>query len=117
MYSLFYTPPPDRTRCTPPALTQLARANPFSAPLFSLQRAEELQQTPAAGPAPRRLAAAATAVPGPPDVYSGGTCAKVPWTSFLWRVDDLSRLSASCWSTVAVEDTEGQIGSGYLQAG
>ena len=44
-----------------PTLTQLARANPFSAPLFSLQRAEELQQTPAAGPAPRRLAAAATA--------------------------------------------------------
>ena len=45
----------------PTALTQLARANPFSAPLFSLQRAEELQQTPAAGPATRRLAAAATA--------------------------------------------------------
>ncbi|TRY96022.1 hypothetical protein DNTS_002170, partial [Danionella cerebrum] len=43
----------------PTALTQLARANPFSAPLFSLQKVEEPQtQTPVPN---RRLAAAAVA--------------------------------------------------------
>lgn len=43
----------------PTALTQLARGNPFSAPLFSLQKAEEPQQRlPKRGA--RKLAAAAT---------------------------------------------------------
>uniref|UniRef100_A0A672IGT5 Solute carrier family 25 member 3 n=1 Tax=Salarias fasciatus TaxID=181472 RepID=A0A672IGT5_SALFA len=44
----------------PTALTQLARANPFSAPLFSLQKVEEPQHS-LHGQKPRRLAAAATA--------------------------------------------------------
>lgn len=43
----------------PSTLTQLARANPFSAPLFTLQRADEPQtHTPVQK---RRLAAAAVA--------------------------------------------------------
>lgn len=42
----------------PNALTQLARSNPFSAPLFTLQKVEELQQTHL-GERTRRLAAAA----------------------------------------------------------
>lgn len=42
----------------PTSLTQLARANPFSAPLFSLQKVEEPQQS-LNGQRPRRLAAAA----------------------------------------------------------
>ncbi|CAB1322700.1 unnamed protein product [Coregonus sp. 'balchen'] len=47
----------------PNALTQLARANPFSAPLFTLQKAEEPSQSLAAehGPSKRTLAAAAVA--------------------------------------------------------
>ncbi|XP_014882185.1 solute carrier family 25 member 3b isoform X2 [Poecilia latipinna] len=44
----------------PTSLTQLARANPFGAPLFSLQKVEEPQQS-LNGQRPRRLAAAATA--------------------------------------------------------
>lgn len=44
----------------PTALTQLARANPFSAPLFSLQKVEEPQQS-LHGQRTRTLAAAATA--------------------------------------------------------
>lgn len=44
----------------PTALTQLARANPFSAPLFTLQKVEEPQQS-LHGQRTRRLAAAATA--------------------------------------------------------
>lgn len=49
----------------PTALTQLARGNPFSAPLFTLQKVEEPQQT-FQGQKPRRLAAAATAEGGNP---------------------------------------------------
>lgn len=45
----------------PTALTQLARANPFSAPLFSLQKVEEPQQSVHGQRQTRRLAAAATA--------------------------------------------------------
>ncbi|MGH0176696.1 UNVERIFIED_CONTAM: hypothetical protein FKN15_076731 [Acipenser sinensis] len=45
----------------PTTLTQLSRANPFSAPLFSLQQLEEPSRTPAAPPQTRRLAAAAVA--------------------------------------------------------
>lgn len=44
----------------PTALTQLARANPFSAPLFTLQKVEEPLQSDH-GQRTRRLAAAATA--------------------------------------------------------
>jgi len=44
----------------PTALTQMARGNPFSAPLFSLQKAEEPQPMQQAQRT-RRLAAAATA--------------------------------------------------------
>ncbi|XP_040002149.1 solute carrier family 25 member 3a isoform X1 [Xiphias gladius] len=47
----------------PTALTQLARANPFSAPLFTLQKVEEPQQS-LHGQRTRRLAAAATAEEG-----------------------------------------------------
>uniref|UniRef100_A0A3B4ZUF0 Solute carrier family 25 member 3 n=1 Tax=Stegastes partitus TaxID=144197 RepID=A0A3B4ZUF0_9TELE len=47
----------------PTALTQLARANPFSAPLFSLQKVEEPQQS-LHGQRTRTLAAAATADEG-----------------------------------------------------
>lgn len=43
----------------PTALTQLARANPFSAPLFTLQKLEEPQQS-LPRQSTRRLAAAAT---------------------------------------------------------
>ncbi|XP_035283133.1 solute carrier family 25 member 3a isoform X1 [Anguilla rostrata] len=43
----------------PSTLTQLARANPFSAPLFTLQRVEEPKQV--SGQGRRRLAAAAVA--------------------------------------------------------
>ncbi|KAG9339978.1 hypothetical protein JZ751_022293 [Albula glossodonta] len=43
----------------PTTLTQLARANPFSAPLFTLQQIQEPKQNPTAhGPSNRRLAAA-----------------------------------------------------------
>ncbi|MED6255696.1 hypothetical protein ATANTOWER_013475 [Ataeniobius toweri] len=42
----------------PTSLTQLARANPFSAPLFTLQKVEEPQHS-LNGQRPRRLAAAA----------------------------------------------------------
>ncbi|KAG8005834.1 Phosphate carrier protein [Nibea albiflora] len=48
----------------PTALTQLARANPFSAPLFSLQKVEEPQQSIHGQRQTRRLAAAATADEG-----------------------------------------------------
>lgn len=48
------------TAMYPTALTQLARANPFSAPLFTLQKVEEPQQSHH-GQRTRRLAAAATA--------------------------------------------------------
>ncbi|TDG96976.1 hypothetical protein EPR50_G00234950 [Perca flavescens] len=51
------------TTMYPTALTQLARGNPFSAPLFSLQKVEEPQQN-LNGPRTRRLAAAATAQEG-----------------------------------------------------
>lgn len=44
----------------PSTLTHLARANPFSAPLFSLQKVEEPQPSPPAHRT-RTLAAAATA--------------------------------------------------------
>lgn len=44
----------------PTSLTQLARANPFSAPLFSLQKVEETPQS-LQQPRARRLAAAAVA--------------------------------------------------------
>ncbi|GAA6224920.1 phosphate carrier protein, mitochondrial isoform X1 [Lates japonicus] len=44
----------------PTSLTQLARGNPFSAPLFTLQKVEEPQQS-LHGQRTRRLAAAATA--------------------------------------------------------
>lgn len=44
----------------PTALTQLARGNPFSAPLFSLQKVEEPPQS-LNGQKTRRLVAAATA--------------------------------------------------------
>lgn len=44
----------------PNSLTHLARANPFSAPLFTLQKAEEPQQTLRGSQRTRRLAAAAT---------------------------------------------------------
>lgn len=43
----------------PTALTQLARANPFSAPLFSLQKVEEPQPS-VSRQSPRSFAAAAT---------------------------------------------------------
>lgn len=43
----------------PTTLTQLARANPFSAPLFTLQKHEEPKQTPSINGQNRRLAAAA----------------------------------------------------------
>ncbi|XP_023672565.1 solute carrier family 25 member 3a isoform X1 [Paramormyrops kingsleyae] len=46
----------------PTTLTQLARANPFSAPLFTLQQVEEPKQSPVKnGQSTRRLAAAAVA--------------------------------------------------------
>ncbi|KAJ8392323.1 hypothetical protein AAFF_G00076870 [Aldrovandia affinis] len=46
----------------PTTLTQLARTNPFSAPLFTLQQVEEPKQSPKInGPSNRRLAAAAVA--------------------------------------------------------
>lgn len=48
----------------PTSLTQLARANPFSAPLFTLQKVEEPQQS-LRGQRTRRLAAAATAEGNP----------------------------------------------------
>lgn len=48
----------------PTTLTQLARANPFSAPLFSLQKVEEPQQS-LHGQRTRRLAAAAVAEGSP----------------------------------------------------
>lgn len=48
----------------PTALTQLARANPFSAPLFTLQKVEEPQQS-LHGRRTRRLAAAAAAEGNP----------------------------------------------------
>lgn len=44
----------------PTALTQLARANPFSAPLFTLQKVEEPQQQSLYKQNTRKLAAAAT---------------------------------------------------------
>nr|XP_040029569.1 solute carrier family 25 member 3a [Gasterosteus aculeatus aculeatus]XP_040029570.1 solute carrier family 25 member 3a [Gasterosteus aculeatus aculeatus] len=47
----------------PTALTQLARGNPFSAPLFSLQKVEEPPQS-LNGQKTRRLVAAATAEEG-----------------------------------------------------
>ena len=54
----------------PTVLTQLARANPFSAPLFSLQKVEEPKQILPANGQKRRLAAAAEAgkvgTDGPP---------------------------------------------------
>lgn len=50
----------------PTTLTQLARANPFSAPLFSLQKIEEPQQSH--GQRTRRLAAAATIDGNPADL-------------------------------------------------
>lgn len=43
----------------PTTLTQIARANPFSAPLFTLQKVEEPLQSHK-GQRSRRLAAAAT---------------------------------------------------------
>ncbi|XP_077357397.1 solute carrier family 25 member 3a isoform X1 [Festucalex cinctus] len=46
------------TSMYPSTLTQLARGNPFSAPLFTLQKVDEPQQS---GQRTRRLAAAATA--------------------------------------------------------
>ena len=45
----------------PTVLTQLARANPFSVPLFSLQKVEEPKQSLPANGQNRRLAAAAVA--------------------------------------------------------
>ncbi|CAL9683330.1 unnamed protein product [Knipowitschia caucasica] len=45
----------------PSALTQLARANPFSAPLFTLQKVDETPQRLQDTRGPRRLAAAAAA--------------------------------------------------------
>lgn len=48
----------------PSSLTLLARANPFSSPLFSLQKVEEPQQ-PLHGQRTRRLAAAAAAEGNP----------------------------------------------------
>lgn len=54
----------------PTALTQLARGNPFSSPLFSLQKVEEPQQS-LHGERTRRLAAAATAE-GNPGAESAG---------------------------------------------
>ncbi|KAG9345652.1 hypothetical protein JZ751_008796 [Albula glossodonta] len=46
----------------PTTLTQLARANPFSAPLFTLQQVEEPKPSPKInGQSNRRLAAAAVA--------------------------------------------------------
>ncbi|MEQ2241250.1 hypothetical protein ILYODFUR_023484, partial [Ilyodon furcidens] len=47
----------------PTSLTQMARANPFSAPLFTLQKVEEPQHS-LSGQRPRRLAAAAAADEG-----------------------------------------------------
>lgn len=54
----------------PTSLTQLARANPFTAPLFTLQKVEEPQQS-LHGQRTRRLAAAATAE-GNPGAESAG---------------------------------------------
>ncbi|GLD66065.1 phosphate carrier protein, mitochondrial isoform X2 [Lates japonicus] len=51
------------TTMYPTSLTQLARGNPFSAPLFTLQKVEEPQQS-LHGQRTRRLAAAATADEG-----------------------------------------------------
>lgn len=52
------------TAMYPTSLTQLARANPFSAPLFTLQKVEEPQQS-LHGQRTRRLAAAAVAEGNP----------------------------------------------------
>lgn len=53
----------------PNSLTHLARANPFSAPLFTLQKVEEPQQNLQGSQRTRRLAAAAT-LDGKPDEES-----------------------------------------------
>lgn len=45
----------------PTALTEMARGNPFRAPLFSLQKVDEPQPSQGQQQMSRRLAAAATA--------------------------------------------------------
>lgn len=48
----------------PTTLTQLARANPFSAPVFTLQKLEEPKQPTSVNGQNRRFAAAAVADAG-----------------------------------------------------
>lgn len=55
----------------PTALTQLARANPFSAPLFTLQKVEEPQQS-LYKQSTRKLAAAATSDGNPSEDTAAG---------------------------------------------
>lgn len=63
----------------PTTLTQLARANPFSAPLFSLQKTEEPKQTTNVNGQNRRFAAAAVA-----DGKNAMLCANDPFEGELF---------------------------------
>lgn len=97
----------------PTSLTQLARGNPFSAPLFSLQKVEEPQQK-LHGQSPRRLAAAATADGNPQPGYTASSsrvslaeqiCPIVAIFSASFLIYQVIRFSRLCMRTVWYHST------------